>query len=112
MLDRQDQPAEPRASAPPTLQYADPSTAPPEGPLEPYNRTAETIGMIPTLRWSDNLMQAVAVAGGTALGVLVGYLLGGGSFAILGALIGLVLSTLVSGLALMLAGLARGRRRV
>lgn len=64
--------------------------------LENYNRFSETVGGL-SLRAKDNLIQAVAVGAGVVLGGVVGFSLDGRMGAILGAVIGLVGMTFLSG---------------
>ena len=40
--------------------------------FESYQTVAETVGMLPSLRWKDNLIQAIAVAGFAGIGAIVG----------------------------------------
>jgi hypothetical protein len=87
----------------------------PDG-LETYNRIAETVGGMPTLRVRDNVVQAVVVIACTLLGAGIGYLIGagrgrGGVAAAAGGAIGMISSALVSGLILMVLGWLRGAKR-
>jgi hypothetical protein len=79
---------------------------------ETYNRLAGTVGMLPTLRARDNLIQAVVVLIGTILGGMIGYFITNHDVraAALGAAVGLVASGLVTGFALIILGWRRARR--
>ncbi len=89
--------------------------------LETYQRVAETVGMLPSMRWRDNLIQAVIVIAGALLGALIGHwtLSGSGLLAGLpswtgaavGAVGGAVVACLFSGLVLMLLGWIRALRK-
>jgi len=121
----------PRVSQTPSPTPAPPTTPPPpqSAParptgLEDYQRVAETVGGL-SLRWSDNLIQALVIIGSTLIGAGVGWLVGGGSLGFgasmgprIGALLfgagAMIASTLISGLILMILGwvrAARSRRR-
>jgi hypothetical protein len=76
-----------------------------------YDAIADKVGLVPNLRVKDNLYQGVAVAVLTLAGATVGFFLGPAterSLGIgLGALAGLVVGGLLSGLVLMVVGLLR-----
>lgn len=102
------------ADVPPTV----PEPRPPSGRdgLETYNRVAETVGGLPTLRLKDNVIQGTVVIGCTLLGAGVGYLIGAGRGngvlgAIAGAACAMIGSALISGLVLMVLGWVRLARR-
>ena len=92
----------------------------PNDGLEVYNTVAETVGGVPSLRLKDNLIQAVIVTVATATAALVGFAIGSkgsdGYAAVTGALVGGVLglaaSTLISGIVLMVAGWVRSARKL
>ena len=45
----------------------------PDGnPLDGYQAVADTVGLVPSLRWKDNLAQFAAVGAGFALGAIAG----------------------------------------
>jgi hypothetical protein len=67
--------------------------------LENYNRFSETVGGL-SLRAKDNLIQAIAVGAGVVLGGVIGFFLDGRMGAIMGAVIGLVGMTFLSGIVL------------
>jgi hypothetical protein len=75
--------------------------------FEVYEAVAQTVGLIPSLRLKDNLIQGVVIALGGLVGLSLGILLGGSSWALLGSLIGLVSSLLLSGFVLMIVGFVR-----
>jgi uncharacterized YccA/Bax inhibitor family protein len=93
--------------------YRQPGTPSAMSGVEQYNRVAETVGMMPTLRIKDNVVQAVIVLIGTILGAVVGYFVSDQDprAAVLGAIAGLVLFGLVSGFVLMIIGWKRAKRR-
>lgn len=78
---------------------------------------AETVGLIPSLRLKDNVVQGIALAAGAVLGGLVGLVLGLRTVAgpAIGAgletVAGLVVALFVSGLVLGVVGLRRAMRR-
>jgi hypothetical protein len=78
--------------------------------FEAYQKVAETVGMVPSLRWKDNLIQAIIVLGLTATGGLAGWKLWGLIGAAGLAAAGLVLGTLLSGFVLMILGWIRAAR--
>lgn len=81
---------------------------------ETYQKVAETVGLVPSLRWKDNLYQGIAIAVTGLLGAAVGLAAGHSREALLGGLaIGLFVGFVISGLVLMVLGwvrVARGRR--
>ena len=79
--------------------------------LESYNRVAETIGGIPTLRWRDNVIQAAVVVGAGIVGAMVGAVAGGGIGALIGGVVGVVAATFISGVVLMVLGWVRAARK-
>ena len=112
-------PPVPPASIPPhqpqqqQVAYLQPGT--PSGAtsgLEDYNRIAETVGMMPTLRVKDNVIQALVVLAGIIVGAVVGYIIGEQDprAAVLGGVAGLVLFGLISGFVLMILGWVRAAR--
>lgn len=69
---------------------------------------ADKIGLVPNLRKKDNLFQGIAVVAGLLAGAVVGWLWKGWPEGLLlGAVAGLVLGTLLSGLTLMIIGFRR-----
>ncbi len=98
------QPSPPTAPGPVTRQT-------PGGALEDYNKIAETVGLMPTLRMADNVIQAAVVLGCTALGALIGYLRSEWLGAALGGAGAMIASALVSGLVLMVLGWVRAARK-
>ncbi len=78
--------------------------------LEAYNTVAETVAG-PSLRWKDNLIQAVCVIGGLLLGAGIGTLFDFPIGTAIGAVAGMVASTLISGIVLMVLGWVRAARK-
>jgi hypothetical protein len=73
-----------------------------------YDQMADKIGLVPNLRKKDNLYQGVAVVIGLLLGAAVGWRWKGWPEGLLlGAVAGLILGTLLSGVALMIVGWIR-----
>ncbi|HRQ72281.1 MAG TPA: hypothetical protein PLU35_04545 [Phycisphaerales bacterium] len=116
-----DPPTPPPLSAPPTQPGAlGPKTHEPDG-LETYQRVAETVGMLPSIRWRDNLIQAVIVIAGALVGTLLGLWLlpadrlgedlpsWAGPAA--GAVGGAVAACLLSGVVLMVLGWIRALKK-
>lgn len=90
-----------------------------DDPMETYHTAAETIGFVPSLRGKDNLLQLVAIVVCVALGVAIGIAVAitaqglpwyGG--ALIGALGGLVVGALGSGLVLMVLGWVRTAKKI
>lgn len=83
----------------------------PETKGEKYQTVAETVGLIPSVRWKDNLYQGIAVGVTGLVGVIVGWLASGTREAVLGGLAaGLFVGFVVSGLVLLVVGLVRASR--
>ncbi len=96
---------DPEPTAPPPLPRS-------ESGLENYHRAADTIGLIPSLRWKDNLIQAVVVVSATAAGAAVGGLVWRDWIAAaMSAAAGMILSAFLSGLVLMVLGWLRAAKR-
>ena len=73
-----------------------------------YNLLADKIGGVPNVRKKDNLFQGIFVGSSALVGVLIGWFAGGWPLGVmLGALGGLVVGTLISGVVLMVMGLRR-----
>ncbi len=97
-----------------------PKSKEPDG-LETYQRVAETVGMLPSMRWRDNLIQAVIVIAGALVGTLLGLWFVSSdrlgedvpSWAGLaaGAVGGAVVACLLSGVVLMILGWVRALRK-
>ena len=84
------------------------SAAPNREPDESYNLLADKIGCVPNVRKKDNLYQAATVLAFLIIGVIVGRSKGEWPEGVLlGALGGLVVGTLISGLVIMVLGLLR-----
>lgn len=87
--------------------------------LKDYQTVADTVGMVPSLRIKDNVIQAVVVVVGLLIGVGAGSLLFAPALklewwqgAMVGALAGLVISTLLSGGVIMVLGWVRAAKRM
>lgn len=86
--------------------------------LKDYQTVADAVGFVPSLRVKDNVIQAVCVAVGLAVGVGAGVMIATANKAewyigaMLGALGGLVLSTLVSGGVIMVLGWVRTAKKL
>lgn len=73
-----------------------------------YDRIADKVGLVPNLRKKDNLYQAICVMAFLVIGLTVGWFWAGWPTGVLlGALAGLVLGALLSGLVIMVLGLLR-----
>lgn len=89
-----------------------------KGGVGAYQTVADTVGFVPSLRVKDNVVQAVCVAVGLLVGVGAGVMIAlanDGEWyigAMLGALGGLVLSTLVSGGVIMILGWVRAAKKL
>jgi len=80
--------------------------------MESYHRVAETVGMIPSFRLKDNVVQTVIILCTTGAGLIVSWVITHNPFGfIFGALGGLVLGVLTSGFALMVLGWVRAARK-
>jgi uncharacterized membrane protein YfcA len=110
----QEPPPIPPGQPSPQIPYRDPTTPSPTSGVEQYNRIAETVGMMPTLRVKDNIVQFVIVLIGTILGAVIGYFVSHQDprGAALGALIGLCVVGIASGIVLMFIGWRRARPAV
>jgi hypothetical protein len=100
-----------RPEAPPTSPGPVERRSTPD-PLGGYHTVADTVGMVPSLRVKDNVIQAAVVLGATALGASIGLAVGGGMVAIIYGAVAMIGSTLVSGLVLMVLGWVRGAKRL
>ncbi len=77
-----------------------------------YETFAQTVGVVPSLNVRDNLYQGIFVAVCTLLLALGGLLMFRSiEAALVGALIGLIGSGLLSGLVLMVLGIVRAAKR-
>lgn len=89
-----------------------------KGGVGTYQTVADTVGFVPSLRVKDNVVQAVCVAVGLLVGVGAGVMIATANKAewyigaMLGALGGLVLSTLVSGGIIMVLGWVRAAKKM
>lgn len=79
---------------------------------EGYNTVAETVGLIPSLRLRDNVIQGITVVVVTGIAALVGLLTDGTEGLAIGSLLGLVGSLLISGAVLMVVGWVRAARNL
>jgi hypothetical protein len=79
--------------------------------LETYNTYAETIGGAPTLRWKDNVFQAVFILFITGVTATAGYFYKQFTGAMLFGVGGLIISTLLSGFVLMILGWIRATNK-
>lgn len=73
-----------------------------------YEFVADKVGLVPNLRASDNLFQAIFVAVFILLGAIIGFIYSRSTTGLLvGVLGGLIVGGLLSGLVLMIRGLMR-----
>lgn len=93
-------------------QSSDPPRSPANQGLETYNTIAETVGLIPSLRVKDNLIQAIVIGVITCISVVIGGTVGGTTGALFAALVGLVVSLLLSGFVLMILGWVRAIKKL
>jgi len=84
--------------------------------LDSYHHVAETVGMLPSIRVKDNVVQAVTMLVCCLLGAGVGWLLRAdllgedvprAALIVMGAVAGVVVGLLVSGVVLMVLGWVR-----
>lgn len=98
---------------PPTTSNTPPKDQDPSGPpnqkgaLDGYHKVADTVGMVPSLRWKDNLLQAVFVVVSGAIGAIVGMVIWGAPGALGMGIGGVITGTLISGIFLMVLGWIR-----
>lgn len=78
--------------------------------MEAYNRVAEIVGMVPSLRWKEHHIQAVVILLFAVVGGIIGLIFEDRIGAILGALSGVIFGTFISGFVLMILGLVRVSR--
>jgi len=115
-LQPQSRPQRPPPIPPQAIQYASPGTPPPgtsSKGSEDYQRVADTVGMVPSLRWKDNVIQLVCVVAGAIVGAAAGYFIAGQEpvGAMFGGVLGLVAALFISGIVLMILGFVRARKR-
>lgn len=79
--------------------------------FEAYQAVAETIGG-PSLRVKDNVVQAIVIIASIVIGAAIGFFGWGGLGAIAGGAAAMILSTLISGLVLMVLGWVRAAKVV
>lgn len=100
---------------PPTTQgelQHPPGTAPAKSALDGYHSIAETVGGMPSLRWKDNLYQAAFVSIGAVVGAGIGWFTTKDTVAaMLGAIAGLIVTVVLSGVVLMVLGWVRVAKR-
>ena len=73
---------------------------------------SDTVGFAPNIRLKDNVIQGIVVGAGTLLSALGAYLTDGSTeTALLGALGGLIVFALLSGLVIMVLGWIRVMKR-
>jgi len=105
--------------APPPRDGLGPPPLPLKPPVDDYDQIADTIGMVPSRNRADRVFQAAFILIGmgvcTVASMVTGYVLAGreglGAGLALGLVGGLILSTLVSGVILMVRGWRRAVRR-
>jgi hypothetical protein len=81
------------------------------GAVETYNTVAETVGLVPSLRWKDNVIQGVVVLAITGIAAVVGLLTNGMEGLLVASLVGLLASLLISGAVLMVVGWVRAAKK-
>jgi hypothetical protein len=83
-----------------------------------YQTVADTVGLVPSLRVKDNVIQAIFVAFGLIVGVGIGLAVANANNAewyigaMIGALGGLIVSTLLSGGVIMVLGWIRAAKKI
>jgi hypothetical protein len=80
--------------------------------LETYNTVAETVGLVPSVRLKDNVIQGITVLVVTGVAALAGFLMKGIQGLAFGTLLGLVGSLLLSGGVLMVVGWIRAAKKL
>jgi hypothetical protein len=84
---------------------------PADNGLDTYQKFADTVGGVPSLRWQDNLYQGLAILAALALGAGIGFLITFDSLgAMAGGFLGLVAGFLISGMVLMVLGWLRASK--
>jgi fructose-specific phosphotransferase system IIC component len=78
---------------------------------ETYDTVADTVGLVPSLHWKDNLIQGLTVAVVTLVAAGIGLSMNGTTGLAVGALAGLVASLFLSGFVLMIVGWIRTARK-
>ncbi len=85
----------------------------PNQELDNYQKIADKVGFVPSLRVKDNVIQGIIGVVGAGVGVLIGYLIasraptpsGDTSLGmLLGGVLGLIVSVILSGFVLMILG--------
>jgi uncharacterized membrane protein len=88
-----------------------------ESSFEEYHTIADTVGMVPSFRARDNIIQGAFIGIFTLIAAVVGFFVGASIAgpwigAALFAVGGLIVSAFLSGLVLMIIGLVRGKRKL
>jgi hypothetical protein len=91
---------------------AEETKGPQKSARETYDTVADTIGLVPSVRLKDNVIQGITVVVVTGIAALVGFVMGGTTGLAVGALLGLVGSLLVSGTVLMVVGWVRAAKKL
>ena len=78
---------------------------------ETYDTVAETIGLVPSVRLKDNVIQGISVVVVTGLAALTGFLTNGTPGLAIGSLLGLIGSLFLSGGVLMVVGWVRAYKK-
>lgn len=101
-------------NTPPPIPYATPQTQKSNDSYTPYDRVADTVGMVPNVRWKDNVYQLLAGGLGAGAGVIVGVIFDVDPvFLIACGIGGFIVGVVLYGIYLGIVGMvraARGRR--
>lgn len=102
----------PQQNSPQVASVQSPPTVPepvahPQQTVNPYHTVADTVGLVPNLRWKDNVFQAAFIFAALIVGLVIGYFVGDLPGLFVGAIIGLIAGTLLSGITLMVIGWIR-----
>ena len=90
---------------------ADEAKGPEKSLRNTYDTVADTVGLVPSLRVKDNVIQGITVVVLTAIAALVGFVVNGTTGLAIGTLLGLIASLLISGGVLMVVGWIRTAKR-
>src|SRR5213594_1306672 len=102
----------------PKAQAAQKGDVPATGTKAQYDRIADKVGLVPNVRKKDNLYQGICVLAFAVIGMTVGWCWDGAAIRdfvgdgwpiriFVGALVGLVVGALLSGLIIMVLGFSR-----
>jgi predicted anti-sigma-YlaC factor YlaD len=91
---------------------AEEAKAPQKSARDTYDAVADTVGLVPSVRLKENAIQGITVVVITGIAALVGFVMNGTAGLVIGTLLGLLGSLLVSGAVLMVVGWVRAAKKL